>query len=236
MRFEFIRYHAALVMLRYWRPILLVSLVVLFAGSAVNACNDWGHRRELADMNNQIAAAEETRRVDEGVWARRLFVATKALEMSELDRLGMLRELDRLDLEKRGLYNLALKYRAELVGTSRALADSAGGTRIPISLADGSAHADGEVRIGGHRVPETAPIDITLAIWLDKLYLSLAIGEADDGSLTAVAKSADPHVRDIGIEGITDMRQTGFAADPPSRIKWGLIGGALGAIACLFWC
>jgi hypothetical protein len=218
-----------------WVGLGAAVLSVLISSPFIGAWKDRGYRQELAELSNQVAAAESTRMVAEGAWARRLLIVTNDLKMSELDRAGVLAELKRLKLEKRELYNLAIRYRAELVGSAVARTDSTD-TFIPITLADGSAHAEGEVRIHDHRVPAASRIDVTLAVWLDRLMLSLAVGEAEDGSLTAVAKSTDPHVQGIEIEGITDLRQTGLAPDPPSRIRWGAIGALVGGVACLLFC
>jgi hypothetical protein len=213
-------------------PAAIALATALIVGGIVDTCGDRSHTKDLAELNNQIAAAESTRQIAEGAWARRLFVATDKLKMADLDRQGALEELERLELEKRGLYNLAIHYRAQLVGTSVARADSLDSV-IPIDLADGSAHARGEVRVRDHQIPAATAIEVALDIWIDRFLLSLAIGEAEDGSLTAVAKSADPHVTKIEIEGITDLRTTGLGSDGPSRLKWLGIGGAAGAILSL---
>jgi hypothetical protein len=221
-------------------PVLTVLLAAaagaLIVGSVIDAWKDRGHAKELAELNNQIAAAETTRQVEVGMWMRRMFVVTEALRFAEIDKMGLEKALEKMGLDLRAVYNVAVSYRAQLSGATSAVPDSAGGTTIPINLADGSAHAEGAVNVRGHRIPATAAIDVALSIWIDQLLLSLAIGEAEDGSLTAVAKTADPHVTGVEIEGITDLRTTGLGAEKPSRAKWFGIGGGLGALACLFWC
>lgn len=219
----------------YIVPAIAVLLTALIVGGIVDTCNDRGHVEQVAELSNRLAAAESTRQVAEGAWARRLFVVTDELRMAELDRQGALEELERLKLEKRALYNLTLEYRAQLEGTSIARADSSDSV-IPIDLADGSAHAQGEVRVHDHQIPSTTAIDVALDVWIDRFLLSLAIGEDDDGSLTAVAKSNDPHVKRIEIEGITDMRTTGIGDDSPSRLKWLGTGLGIGALACKLFC
>lgn len=220
--------------------VLLVVGALLLGGYVVDHYRTRQLRRELAEANNRLVAAEETAQVAEHTWQRGMFVVSGALRMEHLDKLGALEELERARLEARGLYNVAIAYRAQLTGTSQATvgADTTD-TVIPIDVADGHARAKGEVVLHDHRVPAEVSIDVLLEIALAQLRLALAIGEdPDTGSLVAQATTDDPHVEAIEIEAITDLRSTGIggADEGPSRLKWGGIGVVVGAAACLLWC
>lgn len=214
-----------------WLTLVAIPVAVLGVASLGWLVNDWLWKRGEIGRLNELADADSLRLVvledSLAIWQRRTRVARYVADHVSAEAR---KELERARLEARASYNLAIRYRNQLVGEQAAPAPAGQDTRIPILLADEELTIEGNVFLRDHIVPPRIRVDAELEAVLHRLGLEVTIGEALDGGLVIQVTTRSPNVQLLEVEGVTDLRSTGAERKRPGFLSGIWKGFGLGAL------